>query len=104
MSVRLADGTLAGSVLALDAAVRNLVAFTGCSSATAVVAASTAPARVLGDDAIGQLQPGARADLNVLTEDLQLVSTYIGGRPAHDARWSAGPTAAVLRTSGGAER
>jgi N-acetylglucosamine-6-phosphate deacetylase len=87
--VRLADGTLAGSVLSLDQAVRNLVAFTGCSSAEAVSAASTAPARLLGDPSVGHLEPGARADVVVLTEDLHVVSTYAAGQLVHDARWSA---------------
>jgi N-acetylglucosamine-6-phosphate deacetylase len=86
--VRLADGTLAGSNLAMDQGVRNLVAFTGCSPADAIRAASTAPAALLGDETRGRLDPGARADLVVLTEDLHLVSTYAGGELVHDARWS----------------
>ena len=86
--VRLADGTLAGSNLAMDQGVRNLVAFTGCSTAEAIHAASTAPAALLGDPTRGHLEPGARADLVVLTEDLHLVSTYVGGELVHDARWS----------------
>ena len=43
------DGQLAGSVLTLDAAIRNLVRFTGCRLDQAIVAASTVPARVIGD-------------------------------------------------------
>ena len=35
-SARLADGTLAGSILSLDQALRNLVAFTGCTLAEAL--------------------------------------------------------------------
>ena len=46
-AVRLADGTLAGSVLTMDEAVRNLVA-SGADWKDAVHAASTAPARLLG--------------------------------------------------------
>jgi N-acetylglucosamine-6-phosphate deacetylase len=88
--VRLADGTLAGSNLAMDQGVRNLVAFTGCDPASAIHAASTAPAALLGDIARGHLAPGARADLVVLTEDLHVVSTYVGGELVHDARWSTG--------------
>ena len=86
--VRLADGTLAGSNLAMDQGVRNLVAFTGCSAAEAIHAASTAPAHLLGDPTRGNLEAGARADLVVLTEDLHVVSTYVGGELVHDARWS----------------
>jgi N-acetylglucosamine-6-phosphate deacetylase len=43
-----ADGKLAGSTLLLDQAVRNLVAFTGCTEADAIAAASRNPLRVLG--------------------------------------------------------
>ena len=86
--VRLADGTLAGSNLAMDQGVRNLVAFTGCTGAEAIHAASTAPAALLGDSARGHLDIGARAEVVVLTQDLHLVSTYVGGELVHDARWS----------------
>ena len=88
--VRLADGTLAGSDLAMDQGVRNLVAFSGCAPAEAVHAASTAPAAVLGDATRGALHPGARADLVVLTPDLHVVSTFVAGEIVHDARWSVG--------------
>jgi N-acetylglucosamine-6-phosphate deacetylase len=86
--VRLADGTLAGCDVGLDEAVRNLVAFSSCTTAEAVGAASAAPAAVLRDGERGALRPGARADVALLTDDLHLVSTYVGGRLVHDARWS----------------
>ena len=47
-SARLPDGGLAGSVLAMDRAVRNLAAFAGISEAEAVLAATVVPARLLG--------------------------------------------------------
>ena len=47
-SCRLPDGTLAGSLLALDAAVRNLAEFAGCSMDEAALATTTVPARLLG--------------------------------------------------------
>ena len=84
--VRLDDGTLAGSNLAMDQGVRNLIAFSGCRSETALHAASTAPAAVLGDPVRGTLAPGARADLVLLTEELDLVATLVGGEVVHDAR------------------
>ena len=46
--VRLADGTLAGSALGLDEALRNLVAFSGCTLHEAVATVTTTPARLLG--------------------------------------------------------
>ena len=56
-AVRLPDGTLAGSVLTMDEAVRNLVA-SGADWTDAVHAASTAPARLLGRDDLGRLRAG----------------------------------------------
>jgi len=47
-SARLAGGGLAGSVLSMDQAVRNLARFTGCSGEEARLAATTVPARLLG--------------------------------------------------------
>ncbi len=48
LSVRLADGTLAGSTLALDRAVRNAMTFGGLDIAAAVRAVTATPASVLG--------------------------------------------------------
>jgi len=50
-SARLASGGLAGSVLAMDQAVRNLAEFSGCTEAEARVAATTLPSRLLGIEA-----------------------------------------------------
>jgi N-acetylglucosamine-6-phosphate deacetylase len=80
--VRTADGVLAGSNLRLDAAVRNLVAATGCSPAEAVGAASTAPASAIGRTDLGRIELGARADLVVLDADLRVERTIIGGSTA----------------------
>ncbi|MEX2292679.1 MAG: N-acetylglucosamine-6-phosphate deacetylase [Acidimicrobiales bacterium] len=80
--VRLADGTLAGSTLSMDQAVRNLVSFTGCTPQEAAVAAAEAPARVLGDLSRGHLRSAARADLVLLTSDLEVVATVVGGSVA----------------------
>jgi N-acetylglucosamine-6-phosphate deacetylase len=77
-AVRLPDGTLAGSVLTMDEALRNLVA-SGASLADAVHAASAAPARLLGRDDLGVLRPGAAAHLTVLDEELRPVRTLVGG-------------------------
>ena len=55
-----ADGMLAGSDLSLDQAVRNLVAFTGCTAAEAVATVTTTPARLLGLDDRGALEAGRR--------------------------------------------
>jgi N-acetylglucosamine-6-phosphate deacetylase len=89
--VRLADGTLAGSNLTMDQGVRNLVAFSGCSLADALHAASTAPAGVLGDTVRGTLALGARADLVLLSDDLHVLATIVAGAVVHDATGAGGP-------------
>ena len=86
--VRLADGTLAGSNLAMDQGVRNLVAFTGCSPSTAIHAATVAPATLLEERQRGHLSTGSCADAVVLTDDLRVVATFVGGEVVHDDRGS----------------
>ena len=75
------DGTIAGSSLTLDRAVRNAVAC-GAPPARAIAAASQVPARLLGHTDLGVLAPGARADLVWWSDDLQHRSTWLAGRPA----------------------
>jgi N-acetylglucosamine-6-phosphate deacetylase len=84
--VRRSGGTLAGSDLSLDQAVRNLVATTGCPLARAVAAASTVPADVLDLTTKGRLVEGADADLVVMSPAGEIVVTVAGGRIAHDVR------------------
>jgi N-acetylglucosamine-6-phosphate deacetylase len=77
-SARLPDGTLAGSLLTMDAAVRNLVAL-GAPLAAAAHAASTAPARLTGRDDLGALAPGRPAHVTVVDDDLRVVRTLVAG-------------------------
>jgi N-acetylglucosamine-6-phosphate deacetylase len=79
---RLANGTLAGSVLTMDRAVRELVAL-GAPVPEAVAAATTAPARLLGRDDLGRLEPGLHADVVVLADDLSVVRTLVAGAEAY---------------------
>jgi N-acetylglucosamine-6-phosphate deacetylase len=79
--VRTAGGVLAGSNLTLDHAVRNLVAFTGCSPAAAISTVTRNPAAVLGIADRGRIAAGARADLVLLDESLNVVQTFVGGEP-----------------------
>jgi N-acetylglucosamine-6-phosphate deacetylase len=81
-TVRLADGTLAGSAVGLDVAVRNYVAFTGCSALEAIATVTTVPAAVLGLDDRGVIEVGASGDLTVLAPGLRPVATVIGGHVA----------------------
>ncbi len=78
---RLASGTLAGSVLPMDAALRNLLAFTGCSLAEALPTITSTPADLLGmGQQRGRLMPGAYADLVMLTPDLHVSLTMVEGK------------------------
>lgn len=76
----LADGKLAGSVLTMDSAVRNVMQFSQCSLQDAVRLASRNPARVSGLTGKGTLEAGAAADIVVLEPDGQVRSTIIHGR------------------------
>lgn len=79
-SARLMDGTLAGSILQMNQAVRNMMAYTGCSLADALAMASTTPAWVLGLEDCAGLTPGNRADIAVLTPRMEVTHTFVGGK------------------------
>jgi len=79
-TARLPSGTLAGSLLSLDTAVRNLITFTGCTLAEALPTVTSTPANLLGLPRKGRIAPNCDADLVLLTPDLQVHSTYVGGR------------------------
>ncbi|MBA5636999.1 N-acetylglucosamine-6-phosphate deacetylase [Duganella sp. LX20W] len=76
--VRLPDGTLAGSTLTMDQALRNLVGL-GLDLADASARVSTYAADYLGLQERGRLAPGAWADMVVLDRDLNLKAVYIEG-------------------------
>jgi N-acetylglucosamine-6-phosphate deacetylase len=76
--VRLADGTLAGSALTMDQALRNLVSI-GLTLAEASRRVSTNAADYLGETGRGRLAPGCYADLVVLNRDLQIKAVHIEG-------------------------
>lgn len=76
----LPDGTLAGSVTDLHTEVRNLVSF-GIPFEQAVRAASLIPARAIGMEAeLGSIEPGKRADLVLLDEEMEIRGVYLRGR------------------------
>jgi N-acetylglucosamine-6-phosphate deacetylase len=69
---------LAGSALTMIEAVRNLVAV-DVSLERALEAATSVPARLLGDPTVGRLAPGGPADVVVLDDALEVVRTLVGG-------------------------
>ncbi|WP_437630277.1 N-acetylglucosamine-6-phosphate deacetylase [Sorangium sp. So ce854] len=79
-SVRLPDGTLAGSCLTMHQAFKNLVGL-GLSVAEASRRCSQFPAEHLGLADRGRVAPGAFADLLVVEEDLALRQVLVEGEP-----------------------
>ncbi|KAL9184176.1 hypothetical protein ACHAXT_002262 [Thalassiosira profunda] len=83
--------TLAGSVVSMDTCVKRFRAFAGCSIGEALLCSTLHPAVVLkrhaqneasgiGRDApIGILEAGARADLVLVNDELDVLSTWLGG-------------------------
>lgn len=80
---RLDDGTMAGSVLTLDAAFRWLRSI-GFTPVDAAALCATTPARELGLAGTGVVAEGAVADLAVLDRQGNVVQTWIGGTLAYD--------------------
>jgi N-acetylglucosamine-6-phosphate deacetylase len=72
------DGVFAGTVLTMHDAVRNLHAL-GVPLSAAVGAATIVPARIIGRPDLGVLEPGARADIVVLDDRLDIARVIAGG-------------------------
>ena len=78
---RLADGTLAGSVLKMNVAVKNLVEKAGVSFTDAIDFATYNPAKNIGVlNARGTIEVGKRADLTVLNSDFEVLYTLVNGK------------------------
>ncbi|MFC0533550.1 N-acetylglucosamine-6-phosphate deacetylase [Phytohabitans kaempferiae] len=75
------DGSIAGSTLTMDAALRRAVG-AGIAMTDAVRMAATTPARAIGlAGEVGALEPGLRADLVVLDDALQVRQVLRAGSP-----------------------
>lgn len=75
-----ADGTIAGSSLSMNGAVRNFWRSTGRPLAEVADMASRNPARLLGLKRKGSLEPGCDADIVCLDAELEVVMTFVKGR------------------------
>ena len=86
-AARLRDGgNLAGSILRLCVAVKNVVDWHLVSPDEAIRMASEVPARACGlGDVAGALVPGRPADLVVFDRSLDLRATYVAGEVAYQA-------------------
>lgn len=84
--LRLDDGTLAGSVLTMDEAVRYAVNVVRLPLADALAMASRVPATFLRRDTeLGRIAPGYLASLVHLDDELRVLETWIEGRPSLDS-------------------
>ena len=72
------DGVLAGSVLTMIEAVRNLHEL-GVPIGDAVHAASGVPASVLGTQSVGRIDIGGAADIVVLDDNLEIDRVLVAG-------------------------
>ncbi|OOE14014.1 N-acetylglucosamine-6-phosphate deacetylase [Fictibacillus arsenicus] len=80
----LADGTLAGSILSMNDAVKNMMKFTNCSIADIVKITSVNAAKELNIyDKKGSLSKGKDADITVLTDDYDVFMTFCRGELAY---------------------
>ncbi len=77
-TARLENGSLAGSLLTMDQAVRNAVQ-AGLKLETAVQLASSHPAHYLGLEKKGRLELGCDADIVVLGDDLEVQEVFVAG-------------------------
>lgn len=79
----LKDGTLAGSVLKLGNALKNMISYTGCSLQDAIRMAAVNPAKQIKIfDRKGSLEIGKDADIVILDEQLDIVMTFTRGKLA----------------------
>lgn len=79
-AARLADGTLAGSLLTTSAAVRNMVELAGLPLESVIPLATEVPARVLGiADRKGKLEPSFDADVVLLDDSLVVERVFVKG-------------------------
>lgn len=77
---RMADGTLVGSMLPMNHALRNVVKFTEVPLSDALVLATTNPARLLGvEDRKGDIRIGMDADLVIMDKKCNIKRTIIAG-------------------------
>ena len=82
-SARLADGTLAGSTLTMDRAVRMMAGLAGARLEDALAMASTVPAAAIALPDTGRLAVGHLDDLTLWSAAMEVTATIIGGEVAY---------------------
>jgi N-acetylglucosamine-6-phosphate deacetylase len=85
--VRAEDGTIAGSALHCDQAVRNLMSYASIPFEKAIQSACAAPARLLGiERERGAIARGRSADLSIWSADHHVLATIVGGVSVYGAQ------------------
>jgi N-acetylglucosamine-6-phosphate deacetylase len=88
--VRAEDGTIAGSALHVDRAVRNLMSYASIPFERAIVNATATPATLLGiERECGTLEAGKRADLSIWDDSYEVLATVVGGEAVYGAQYLA---------------
>ena len=82
-TARNGDGSLAGSLLTMPEAVRQVRRVTGATWDELAAVSSTNPAALLDDTDRGRLAPGRRADIVIVDTQLKPVATMLEGRIAY---------------------
>ena len=83
---RLSDGTLAGSVLKMNVAIKNLVQKAGVPLETVIKCATENPAKNLKIfENTGSIENGKNADLTLLSKNFDVLSVMIGGKNVYTA-------------------
>jgi N-acetylglucosamine-6-phosphate deacetylase len=85
--MRAEDGTIAGSALHVDRAVRNLMSYASLPFERAIINATASPATLLGiERECGTLEAGKRADLAVWDDHYEILTTIVGGEAVYGAQ------------------
>ncbi|MCR5347721.1 MAG: amidohydrolase family protein, partial [Fretibacterium sp.] len=74
------DGTIAGSSLRMNEAIRNFIHATELPLTEVVGMATRNPAQLLGLSRKGELAAGMDADITCFDDDLNVSMTFVGGR------------------------
>lgn len=83
---RLVDGTLAGSVLKMNEALKNIVTVVGVPLEKAIDFATANPAKSIGIfDKVGSIAVGKRADFAVLDDEFKVLKTIVDGKVEYTA-------------------
>ncbi len=90
-AVRLPDGTLAGSALTMDEAVRNAIRFLSVSLTQAVRMAAETPAAALNLDGKGKIAVGCDADFVLLDKEGTVLETTVAGEMVYERERSGHP-------------